>query len=229
MADRPGVRYPKFKDSFSVLDFSASRELPVISMYKMPEPLSREKIEVTVCGLDCKTRIFTWKDLKSLPPLKTRQPLICQIFNWAETVSWEGLKLKAFLDLAGLSGKENRYFGFYSADGQFFESLSRKEAIDERSLLIYGMNGRELPREHGGPLRLVVPFLQGYKSVKWLNGLRAFQNDPLGIKILLAQSKTGKLSPAWKNKYGLGPLEGRVVHPGHASQGKEEQDEKKGG
>ena len=53
--------------------------------------------------------------------------------------------------------------------------------------------------------------------MKWLSGIRTFQNDPLGIKILLAQSKTGKLAPVWKNKYGVGPLEGRVVLPNRAS------------
>ena len=139
-------------------------------------------------------------------------PLICQIFNWAEVIRWEGWKLKNVLEALGIAGKENRYYAFYSRDKNYFESLSRKEAMDERSLVIYGMNGKGLSHEHGGPVRLAVPHLQGYKSVKWLAGIRSFQNDPLGIKILLAQSKTGKLAPAWKNKYGLGPLEGRVVH-----------------
>ena len=139
-------------------------------------------------------------------------PLVCQIFNWSAVARWEGWKLKTILDYLGISGKENRYFAFYSNDGFYFESLSHKEAMDERSLVVHGMNGKDLSLEHGGPLRLIIPFLQGYKSIKWLNGIRCFQNDPLGIKILLAQSKTGKLAPAWKNKYGLGPLEGRMVH-----------------
>ena len=221
MADREGVRYPKFKEHFSVLDFDAAREVPVISLYPMPEPLPKEKIEITVCGLDCKTRTFAWNDLQAVKKIKTRMPLICQIFNWAEVVKWEGWKLKPILESFGIGGKENRYYAFYSHDGNYFESLSRKEAMDERSLLVTGMNGKDLSLEHGGPLRLAVPFLQGYKSVKWISGIRCFQNDPLGIKILLAQSKTGKLAPAWKNKYGMGPLEGRVVHPEHppASEG----------
>ena len=214
MADRPDIRYPKFKEHFSVLDFSADRQVPVISLFEMPELLSKEKLEIAVCGLDCKTKKYHWKDLEPLKRIKTRMPLICQIFNWAETVKWEGWKLKTVLELMGVAGKENHYYAFYSNDGNFFESLTHKEAMDERSLLVCGMNGKDLSREHGGPLRLAVPFLQGYKSVKWLCGIRSFQNDPLGIKILLAQSKTGKLAPAWKNKYGMGPLEGRVVHHG---------------
>ncbi len=212
MAAREGVRYPKFKEHFSVLDFNAERAVPVISLYDLPKEISKEEVKISVCGLDCKKRFYGWNDFQKIKKVKTRMPLICQIFNWAEIIRWEGWKLKDVLESFGIADKENRYYAFYSDDGNYFESLSRKEALDERSLIIYGMNGEDLSHEHGGPIRLAVPFLQGYKSVKWLCGIRSFQNDPLGIKILLAQSKTGKLAPSWKNKYGLGPLEGRVIH-----------------
>jgi DMSO/TMAO reductase YedYZ molybdopterin-dependent catalytic subunit len=223
MGDRPDVRYPKFKEHFSLLDFSADRPVPLISLYAMPGAISREEARISVCGLDCKAHVYTWHDLQKIPRVKTRMPLICQIFNWAEVIRWEGWRLKDVLEALGTSGKENRYYAFYSRDKNYFESLTRKEAMDERSLVICGMNGKDLSHEHGGPVRLAVPFLQGYKSVKWLAGIRSFQNDPLGIKILLAQSKTGKLAPAWKNKYGLGPLEGRVVHQERHPTGEEPQ------
>lgn len=212
MADRPDVRYPKFKEHFSVLDFSAERTVPLISLYEVPKPIPKEEVKISVCGLDCKVRRRSWDDLRKIPKVKNRMPLVCQIFNWAEVIRWEGWKLKNVLEAFEMAGKENRFYAFYSRDKNYFESLTHKEAMDERSLVISGMNGEDLSHEHGGPVRLAIPFLQGYKSVKWLSGIRSFQNDPLGIKILLAQSKTGKLAPAWKNKYGLGPLEGRVVH-----------------
>ncbi len=212
MPDREGVRYPKFRDHFSVLDFSAEREVPKISLYEEPKPIPQDDVKITVCGLDCKMRAHSWQDLQKIRKVKNRMPLICQIFNWAEVIRWEGWKLKSVLEAMGIAGNENKFYAFYSRDKNYFESLTHKEAMDDRSLIISGMNGKNLSHEHGGPVRLAVPFLQGYKSVKWLSGIRTFQNDPLGIKILLAQSKTGKLAPAWKNKYGLGPLEGRVVH-----------------
>ena len=36
-------------------------------------------------------------------------------------------------------------------------------------MLAYEMDGRPLPREHGAPVRLVIPDMYGYKSVKWVN------------------------------------------------------------
>lgn len=211
MGNRPGVRFPKFLDTFSVFDVSEERQVPVLSLYDMPPQIQQEEIKIFLCGVDCKTKYLTWKDLQSLPKVKARQPIICHIFNWSEEVIWEGWKLSAVLRHIGLSGRENRYFSFYSRDGLYFESLSRREAMDDRTWLVCGMNRKPLPHEYGGPLRLAAPFLQGYKSVKWLAGIRTFVNDPLGIKILLAQSKNAKLTKEWKNKYGLGPLEGKLT------------------
>ena len=62
-----------------------------------------------------------------------------------------------------------RFLSFYSADGMYFETLPRALAKDPRVLLVYEIEGERLPHELGGPVRLWVPFLQGYKSVKWLN------------------------------------------------------------
>ena len=38
-------------------------------------------------------------------------------------------------------------------------------------MLAYEMDGKPLPREHGAPLRLVIPEMYGYKNVKWLKGI----------------------------------------------------------
>ena len=67
--------------------------------------------------------------------------------------------------------------------------------------------------EYRGPVRLVVPFLQGYKSVKWVGAHHAYRHDPIGIKRLLGQSKSGALGRAWLDKLGIAPAEGRAGDP----------------
>ena len=52
-------------------------------------------------------------------------------------------------------------------------------------------------------MRLWVPFLQGYKSVKWVHQIRVFQKDPVGIKRLLGQSKTAILGPEGQELAGI--------------------------
>jgi len=201
---REGVKYPAFADKFARIDFEAE-PLPVLCLYPIPEPVELESLEFSVVDLDRKRRSVPWKALSDVPRITLRQPLICQIFNWSEVVEWEGLRLVDVLDHLGLETAEDGYYAFYSRDGHYFETLSRQEARDPRVLLAYGLNGGPLPLEHGAPLRLVVPFLQGYKSVKWVRKIRAFRTNPLGLKRLTGQSSDYRLNDEWKQKYGIVP------------------------
>lgn len=209
---REGVRYPKFADKFARLDFGAD-PMPVIALYAIPDPIPLSSLELSVAGLDCSPQTLRWEDCAGLPRYRMRQPLICQIFNWAEVVEWEGVRLADVLALAGVETHGDGYVAAYSRDGEYFEGLSMAEALDPRVLLATGLNGEPLPLAHGGPLRLVVPFLQGYKSVKWVGAIRAFRHDPVGIKRLLAQSKVARLAPPWRERYGVVPPDGNSGDP----------------
>ena len=201
--DRPGINYPEFRDQFSVLDFNKERRVPVISLFEIPERVPKEQAILTAIDLESKSRIITWKELNTLPGVKVESPLICQIFNWAEIVDCEGWKLKHVLNYFGIDGEENRHYSFHSRDGEYFETLTHEEAMDDRAILAYRMNGEDLSPEHGGPLRLIVPFLQGYKSVKWMDRVVCSKEDPIGIKRILKQSKTAKLSDSLMTEYML--------------------------
>ncbi len=209
---REGIRPPKFADKFAMLDFEA-HPMPVISMFAPPRAAPLRRAAIAVRGEDLRRRSLQWGDLCGLPVRELRASLVCQIFNWHETVDWRGIRLSDFLDFAGLETHTEGYYAFHSADGQFFETLSRDEARDPRVLLATGMNGAALPHEYGGPLRLVVPFLQGYKSVKWVDRIDAYRHDPAGIKRLLAQSKNGRLGQAWLDRLGIEPCPGRPGDP----------------
>ncbi len=209
---RDGINCPKFADKFFRIDFEAS-PMPVLCLYPIPAPMTLEELRIEVCGLEQHPRVIGWGTLGDLPRVKLRIPLICQIFNWSEVVEWEGIRLVDFLDFFKVETHPEGYYALYSRDGVYFETLSRDEARDPRVLLAYGLNGSPLPEAHGGPLRLVVPFLQGYKSVKWIGSIRAFRNDPIGIKRLLGQSPTGQLNEAWLKKFGLTLPEGKQGDP----------------
>ncbi len=199
---REGIRLPKFADRFAVLDWDAE-PMPVLALYPVPASLPLAGLRIDVCGLEQQPRTIVWEALQSLPNVTMKLPLICQIFNWSETVEWEGVRVVDLLDFLKLETHPEGYYAFSSRDGVFFETLSRDEARDPRVLLAYGLNGSPLPLRHGGPLRLVVPFLQGYKSVKWVGAIRAYRHDPVGIKRLLGQSPTGQLNEEWKQRHGI--------------------------
>lgn len=209
---RDGIRPPKFADKFFRIDFE-SEPMPVLSLYPVPPSLALDEVRLELAGLEQHPRLLPWSAFKELPRVRLKIPLICQIFNWSETVEWEGIRVVDVLDYFKVETHPDGYYGFYSRDGLFFETLSRDEARDPRVLLATGLNGAPLPELHGGPLRLVVPFLQGYKSVKWVGKITAFRHDPCGIKRLLGQSPTGNLNEAWKERYGIVLPVGKVGDP----------------
>ena len=199
---REGINYPKFKDQFALMDFEAE-PMPALSLFPVPTAPGLGEWEITLTGVAGERRSLGGQELQELPRVREKSPLVCQIFNWAEEPNVEGVRLVDLLDVAGIDAPEDGYFAFYSADGLYFEGLSRAIARDPRTLLVFGLNLDPLPLEYGGPLRLWVPFLQGYKSVKWLHMIRAFRKDPVGIKRLLGQSRTAVLGAEGQDKAGV--------------------------
>ena len=71
------------------------------------------------------------------------------------TSLWTGIRLKDLLQEAGLKpGAQELYIT--AADG-FYESVYQQDMMDERTLLVYAMNGEPLAAEHGFPLRIYIP------------------------------------------------------------------------
>ena len=152
MPKREGINYPRFADKFFRLDFETS-PMPVLCLYPIPPPVTLEDLRIEICALEKHPRTITWKALESLPRVRLKIPLICQIFNWSESVEWEGIRLVDFLDFLKVETHPEGYYAIYSRDAVYFETLSRDEARDPRVLLAYGLNGSPLLEAHGGPLR----------------------------------------------------------------------------
>ena len=93
-------------------------------------------------------------------------------------VPWTGFPLKALLDLVEPMGTAQyiRFTSFYSpniAMGQrgygpwpYTEGVTMAEATNELALLVTGIYGHPLPKQHGAPIRLVTPWKYGFKSTK---------------------------------------------------------------
>lgn len=209
---REGIRPPKFAKQFAVLDFEAEAA-PVISMFQPPDPITLDAVTIGTRSEALAYDDIPWTRLAGVPRVSVQAHLVCQIFNWYEDVTWRGIRLADFLAATGLEVSETGYLVVHSRDGHYFETLSRDEAIDPRVLLVNEMNGAPLPHQYGGPVRLVVPFLQGYKSVKWVARIHAYKHDPVGIKRLLGQSKSAALGRAWLDRLSIVPAEGRPGDP----------------
>jgi DMSO/TMAO reductase YedYZ molybdopterin-dependent catalytic subunit len=83
-------------------------------------------------------------------------------------VHWKGVQLGAVLDLAGVQS-DARAVRFTSFDGSYTESLTLDQARRPDVIVAYELEGSPLSDEHGGPVRLYVAPMYGYKSLKWLD------------------------------------------------------------
>jgi DMSO/TMAO reductase YedYZ molybdopterin-dependent catalytic subunit len=90
---------------------------------------------------------------------------------------WEGVPLREVLRLAGRMEDVRRvyYWGFHNDDPKqmFRSSLAINQVLDTPPgelppFVAYRLNGLPIPPERGGPVRMIVPWAHGFKSVKWL-------------------------------------------------------------
>src|SRR5215213_1268688 len=96
-AKRAGIHPPKFADKFAALDFD-DVPMPVIAMFEPPAAITTEEFGISARGDDLRTRLISWPSLEALPRTVIDAELVCQIFNWYEAVTWEGVRLTDFLD-----------------------------------------------------------------------------------------------------------------------------------
>lgn len=109
------------------------------------------------------------KFLKAMQCLNIPQPLGQGL--------WEGVPLREVIKLVGRINNVRRiyYWGFHNNDDKqiFQSSVSYTQAMDMAPgdlgpLVAYRLNGHPIPLERGGPVRMVIPWAYGFKSIKWL-------------------------------------------------------------
>ena len=142
--------------------YSISETFPVI-------PRSEYRLEVT--GLVDRPRTYTIDDLESMPRTAFVKDFHC-VTGWSvPTVHWEGVRLSEILDDVGVQ-KAAVALSFESYDGADTESLTLDQARLPDVIVAYRMLGAPVTTEHGGPVRLYVAPMFGYKSLKWLSAIR---------------------------------------------------------
>ncbi len=93
--------------------------------------------------------------------------------------TWEGVPLKELLALASVR-PEAKYAKFYSGDGVYTDALSLEQADMDDVMVAALIDGKPIPEDLGGPVRLIVPRMYAYKSVKWLQSIELIDRDHIG-------------------------------------------------
>ena len=110
---------------------------------------------------------LSYDDLLSLPRASQISTFHC-VTGWTvNNVHWTGVRLTDLLDRVKPLPKGGA-LQFVSAENPYVDYLTMPQAKLHDVMLAYEMDGKPLPREHGAPVRLIIPEMYGYKNVKWM-------------------------------------------------------------
>jgi len=124
--------------------------------------------ELAVTGMVRTPLRLSLDDLRSMKRTKLVHRFQCVTGWYVPDVPWEGVLLSDVLERAGMLPGATA-LQFFSADGVYTESLTLPQAHLKDILVADKMLDANVTSEHGGPVRLYVAPMYGYKSIKWMN------------------------------------------------------------
>ena len=125
---------------------------------------------LTVNGLVDKPYTLTYNELLAMPATHLDKDFQC-VTGWrVKDVRWTGVLLSDLLDRAGVQSNA-KALRFVSFDGVYTESLTLEQARRPDVIAAYNMLGKPVTSDHGGPVRMYVAPMYGYKSCKWLQSI----------------------------------------------------------
>ena len=116
-------------------------------------------------------------DLRAMPATRLTKDFQC-VTGWrVPEVRWAGVRLADLLDRAGVRPGAGGV-RFTSFDRTYSETLTLSEARRRDVIVAYELEGEPISSAHGGPVRLYVAPMYGYKSLKWLDAIEVTEGAP---------------------------------------------------
>jgi DMSO/TMAO reductase YedYZ molybdopterin-dependent catalytic subunit len=160
---------------------------PVLDLGVKPD-VPKEKWSFEIGGLVESPRTLDWRTFGELPTSSVLCDFHC-VTTWSTFDNrFEGV---LFRDLcAAVAPKpEARFVVFSSYDG-YTTNLPLEACLDDDVVIATKWNGAALSREHGGPVRMIVPKRYAWKSAKWLRGATFLADDAPGFWEVRGYSNT---------------------------------------
>lgn len=146
---------------------------------------------VQIDGLVERPGAYAFEDIMSKMTIEERIYRFRCVEAWSMVVPWNGFELADLLDMAGVQSGA-KYVAFETAlrpdempgvarpvlDWPYVEGLRLDEAMHPLTMMATGIYGREIPKQNGAPLRLVVPWKYGFKSIKSIVRITLTEDEP---------------------------------------------------
>jgi DMSO/TMAO reductase YedYZ molybdopterin-dependent catalytic subunit len=163
-------------------ELTATSDFYRIDINLTPPRLDAAQWRLEVSGLVARPLSLSLEELRARPSISQAITLEC-ISNpvagdLISSAVFTGVRLKDVLAEAQVKPEAHAVFA-QAADG-FFETIVASDIADDRTLLVYAMNGVPLPAAHGFPLRVYIPNRYGMKQPKWITRIEAIADERPG-------------------------------------------------
>jgi len=169
-------------------EFGTSKSDP----HDFADKLQTDPWRVTIEGAVTKSLNLDVEELIKLIPLEERVYRLRCVEGWSMVIPWVGIPLHTLLKRASPTGNA-KYVEFISLkrpsemigqkidmlDWPYKEGLRLDEAMHPLTILAVGLYGKILPKQNGAPIRLVVPWKYGFKSIKAITKIRLVEKMPV--------------------------------------------------
>ena len=153
--------------------------------------LTTKPWSVEISGLVDRPGAYDFEDILKKMTIEERIYRFRCVEAWSMVVPWNGFELADMLDLAGVKSSA-KYVAFETLyrpeemrgqqmrvlDWPYVEGLRLDEALHPLTLMAIGIYGRDIPNQNGAPLRLVVPWKYGFKSIKSIVKITLTEQKP---------------------------------------------------
>ena len=182
------------------------RNWPVLDLGDLPEiDLATWRLEVG--GLVENPLTFTWEQFNALPQVEDVSDFHC-VTTWSRYDNhWKGVRFKTIAELAVPHADVHfvATTGYDFAPGSsipYTTNLPLDRAIEDDVLLVHTWEGKPLPREHGGPCRMITPKLYAWKGAKWIRKIEFLAADRKGFWEVRGYSNSAE--PWFNDRYSDG-------------------------
>ncbi|MDD4923761.1 MAG: molybdopterin-dependent oxidoreductase [Dehalococcoidales bacterium] len=151
---------------------------PVLHEGVLPE-ISHPDWTLTISGLVENEKVLTYAEFTALPRVKVFSDVHC-VTGWTKLNNlWEGVSSRSIVDLARIK-PETKFVIVKSDYWSYSANLPLDYFLEEDVLFAVKHDEQDLNTEHGAPVRLVVPKLYFWKSVKWVTSIEFSEDDRPG-------------------------------------------------
>ncbi len=154
----------------------AETGFPVLTAGPTPE-VGIEDWRFRIDGMVAEPKEWRWEEFGELPFESVPCDIHC-VTKWSKLgTSFSGVSVDTLLEAVEPLGA----FAMAFSHGGYTTNLAVEDISDGKAWVVTEHEGEPLPRQHGGPARLLVPHLYLWKSAKWIAGLRLMDHDEPGF------------------------------------------------